>query len=136
MLASVIEAVIGACFLTFGYERTADAVVGGVRERALDDALERPVDFKSAQAIQERAEPVGGGAVVSYEVVARVRHSAARPDVQQDRRHNWKGTRSAGRGSGRSKKDAEQLAAQVALDAMSTGTNLLTREPRRSSRES
>ena len=51
VLASVIEAVIGACYLTFGYERTATAVVEAFAPE-LDDALERPVDFKSK--LQER----------------------------------------------------------------------------------
>src|ERR1700735_3492802 len=46
VLASVIEAVIGACFLAFGYERTAAAVVEAFGPE-IDDALERSVDFKS-----------------------------------------------------------------------------------------
>src|SRR5216684_1622558 len=47
VLASVIEAVIGACYLAFGYERTAAAVVEAFSPE-IDDALENPVDFKSA----------------------------------------------------------------------------------------
>ena len=46
VLASVIEAVIGACFLAFGYERTAEAVVEAFGPE-IDAALERSVDFKS-----------------------------------------------------------------------------------------
>jgi ribonuclease-3 len=114
VLASVIEAIIGACYLTFGYERTADAVVEAFAIE-LEDALERPVDFKSA--LQERL--ARRGAVVSYEVVA-----------EEGPPHDRTFTISArleeeeiGRGVGRSKKDAEQLAAQAALDAMSSGTN-------------
>src|SRR6201987_1012067 len=64
VLASVIEAVIGACFLAFGYERTSRAVVEAFREQ-IDEALEHPVDFKSA--LQERL--ARRGALVSYEVV-------------------------------------------------------------------
>lgn len=114
VLASVIEAVIGACYLTFGYERTADAVVEAFAGE-LEDALERPVDFKSA--LQERL--ARRGAVVGYEVVA-----------EEGPPHDRTFTISArleeeeiGRGIGRSKKDAEQLAAQAALDAMSPATN-------------
>ena len=39
VLASVIEAVIGACFLAFGYERTAEAVVEAFAPE-IEDALE------------------------------------------------------------------------------------------------
>ncbi len=111
VLASVIEAVIGACYLTFGYERTADAVVEAFTSE-LDDALERPVDFKSA--LQERL--ARRGAVVSYEVISeegpphdRTFTIVALTDVEE-----------IGRGSGRSKKDAEQLAAQAALESMTS----------------
>jgi ribonuclease-3 len=109
VLASVIEAVIGACFLTFGYERTAQAVVEAFAAE-LDEALEHPVDFKSA--LQERL--ARRGALVSYEVVS-----------EEGPPHDRTFTVAAqitgdeiGRGSGRSKKDAEQLAAQAALEAM------------------
>ena len=43
VLASVIEAVIGACFLAFGYERTAAAVVEAFTPE-IEDALENPVE--------------------------------------------------------------------------------------------
>jgi ribonuclease-3 len=109
VLASVIEAVIGACYLTFGYQETATAVVEAFRPE-IDDALEHPVDFKSA--LQERAARRGG--LVSYAVV----------DEQgppHDRTFSISaniGGVEVGRGSGRSKKDAEQEAAQAALDAL------------------
>ncbi len=109
VLASVIEAVIGACYLTFGYERTADAVVEAFASE-IDDALERPVDFKSA--LQERL--ARRGAVVTYEVIG-----------EEGPPHDRTFTIIAclegeeiGRGTGRSKKDAEQLAAHTALEAM------------------
>ena len=64
MLASVIEAVIGACYLHAGYERTADAVVEAFTPE-IEDALSNPVDFKSAlQELLARR-----GAEVAYEVV-------------------------------------------------------------------
>jgi ribonuclease-3 len=106
VLASVIEAVIGACFLAFGYERTAEAVVAAFGPE-IDDALERSVDFKSAlQELLARR-----GAVVVYDVVAeegpphdRIFSVSALVDGEE-----------AGRGRGKSKKDAEQEAAQAAL---------------------
>jgi ribonuclease-3 len=111
VLASVIEAVIGACYLEFGYERTASAVVDAFASE-LDDALERPVDFKSA--LQERL--ARRGSVVAYEVISE-------EGPPHDRTFTIIATLEGGeigRGSGRSKKDAEQLAAQTALEAMTT----------------
>jgi ribonuclease-3 len=109
VLASVIEAVIGACYLAFGYERTARAVVEAFTPE-IEDALVRPVDFKSAlQELLARR-----GEVVSYDVV----------DEQgppHDRTFSVTariGGEAVGRGSGRSKKDAEQEAAHAALETL------------------
>ncbi len=79
VLASVIEAVIGACYLAFGYERTAQAVVSAFAPEVAD-ALEHPVDFKSA--LQERL--ARQGALVVYEVVERA-GTAPRADVRGQR---------------------------------------------------
>jgi ribonuclease-3 len=109
VLASVIEAVIGACYLNFGYEPTAEAVVDAFAPE-MEDALEHPVDYKSA--LQERL--ARRGELVSYAVI----------DEQgppHDRMFSISATVAGvevGRGSGRSKKDAEQEAAQAALEAM------------------
>src|ERR1700690_1565380 len=63
VLASVIEAVIGACYLHSGYERTAEAVVEAFAPE-IEDSLDHPVDFKSAlQELLARR-----GAEVTYEV--------------------------------------------------------------------
>ena len=111
VLASVIEAVIGACYLAFGYERTAAAVVDAF-EPEIDDALEHPVDYKSA--LQERL--ARRGELVSYAVVEE--HGPP-----HDRTFTVSATikgREVGSGVGRSKKDAEQEAAQSALEALSS----------------
>jgi ribonuclease-3 len=109
VLASVIEAVIGAIYLTFGYDATAEAVVRAF-EPEIEDALEHSVDFKSA--LQERL--ARRGELVSYSVVD-----------EQGPPHDRTFTVSAaisgreiGSGVGRSKKDAEQEAAQSALAEM------------------
>jgi ribonuclease III len=109
VLASVIEAVIGACYLAFGYERTAAAVVEAFAPE-IEQALEHPVDFKSA--LQERL--ARRGELVSYDVVEeqgpphdRVFEISARVEGVE-----------IARGSGRSKKDAEQEAAQAALETL------------------
>jgi ribonuclease-3 len=107
VLASITEAIIGACYLTFGYERVAEAVVEAF-ESLLDDALEHPVDFKSA--LQERL--ARRGALVSYDVVAEDGPPHDRTFTIAARI----GNEEIGRGVGRSKKDAEQAAAQVALE--------------------
>jgi ribonuclease-3 len=110
VLASVIEAVIGACYLHGGYERTAEAVVEAF-EPEIEDALSNPVDFKSAlQELLARR-----GAEVSYEVAGehgppheRIYDMVARVDGED-----------LGRGSGRSKKHAEQEAARLAVERLS-----------------
>ena len=109
VLASVIEAVIGACYLHAGYERTAEAVVEAFAPE-IGQALEHPVDFKSAlQELLARR-----GASVSYEVCGehgppheRTYTVVARVDGRE-----------LGSGSGRSKKHAEQQAARMAVDSL------------------
>ena len=109
VLASVIEAVIGACYLQSGYERTAEAVVEAFVPE-IEGALEHPADFKSAlQELLARR-----GSEVSYEVASeqgppheRTYAVIARVDGRE-----------VGAGSGRSKKHAEQEAARVAVDKL------------------
>jgi ribonuclease-3 len=109
VLASVIEAVIGACFLAFGYERTASAVVSAFAPE-IEDALEHPVDFKSA--LQERL--ARRGALVTYDVI----DEQGPPHDRTFSIVATVGGVEVGRGSGRSKKDAEQEAAQAALQML------------------
>jgi ribonuclease III len=109
VLASVIEAVIGACFLEFGYERTSIAVVDAFATE-IDEALEHPVDFKSA--LQERLAQ--RGALVTYDVI----EEQGPPHDRTFEIRATIGGVEVGRGSGRSKKDAEQEAAQAALEAL------------------
>ena len=109
VLASVIEAVIGACYLAYGYEETAPAVVEAFGPE-IEQALEHPADFKSA--LQERL--ARRGALVRYEVVGE-------DGPPHDRTFEVSATvegAEVARGSGRSKKDAEQAAAAAALDAL------------------
>jgi ribonuclease-3 len=105
----VIEAVIGACYLTFGYEETADAVVEAFAPE-IELALERPADFKSA--LQEHL--ARRGALVTYRVVA----EEGPPHERIFEVAAVVGAEELARGSGRSKKDAEQTAAEAALDVL------------------
>ena len=109
VLASITEAIIGACYLEFGFETTATAVVEAFAAE-IEEAAEHPLDFKSA--LQELLARRGD--VVAYEVRAeegpphdRTFQVVAMVDGDE-----------VGRGSGRSKQEAEQAAARAALDAL------------------
>jgi len=109
VLASVIEAVIGACYLHCGYARTAAAVVEAF-EPEISNALLHPVDFKSTlqERLARRAE------LVDYEVVAE-------DGPPHDRTFQVLASVNGapvGRGAGRSKKHAEQEAARIALETL------------------
>jgi ribonuclease-3 len=113
VLASVIEAVIGACFIAFGYERTSVAVVEAFTPE-IEEALERSVDFKST--LQEFL--ARRGTVVVYDVV----QEEGPPHDRVFSVSALVGGEELGRGTGRSKKDAEQEAAQAALGALETAS--------------
>jgi ribonuclease-3 len=108
VLASVIEAVIGACYLAYGFEPTAAAVREAFAPE-IDQALERPADFKSA--LQERL--ARRGAIVLYEVTA----ETGPPHERTFEVAALVEGEVVARGSGRSKKEAEQAAAAAALAA-------------------
>lgn len=107
VLASVVEAIIGACFLHAGYERTAAAVVEAFVPE-LEHALEYPIDFKST--LQELLAT--RGEVVLYEVTAELGPPHERTFEVRASVHGQE----LGSGSGRSKKAAEQEAARRALE--------------------
>ncbi len=107
VLASVIEALIGACYLAFGFQRTADAVVDSFAPQ-VEAALEHPEDAKSA--LQERL--ARRGEVVVYEVVS----EEGPPHQRTFAVRAMVAGRAVGAGTGRSKKDAEQAAARSALE--------------------
>jgi ribonuclease-3 len=105
-LPEVTEALIGACFVAFGYERTGAAVADAFAAR-IEHSAETMVDFKSAlQELLARRR-----AKVAYEVVSE-RGPAHRRTFEVVAVVNSK---RVGRGLGRSKKAAEQIAAEEAL---------------------
>jgi ribonuclease III len=109
VLASVVEAVIGACYLHAGYERTAEAVVDAF-EPEIEGALEHPLDFKSTlqELLARRGEEV------NYEVTSECGPPHRRTfDVEA-----VVGGRALGRGRGGSKKRAEQEAAREAVERL------------------
>jgi ribonuclease III len=105
-LPEATEALIGACYLAFGFDRTAAAVAAAFEPR-IEFAAETRIDFKSAlQELLARR-----GARVSYEVIAATgpphrRTFEVAAIVDEER---------VGTGEGRSKKAAEQVAAEQAL---------------------
>jgi len=109
VLASVCEAIIGAAYLAFGFDRTAPAVVESFA-REIRDALEHPVDYKSVlqERLARRAEVVAYR-TVSEEGPAHDRRFIAVAEVAGQE---------LGRGEGKTKKGAEQEAASQALDTM------------------
>jgi ribonuclease III len=109
VLASIIEAVIGACYLEHGYDPVAEAVVEAFGPQ-IELALSEPADYKSA--LQERL--ARRGATVSYAV----REESGPPHDRTFEVAAVINGEELGRGSGRSKKDAEQAAASAALDRL------------------
>lgn len=106
-LASVCEAMIGACYLHHGFEATTEATVAAFAPQ-IELASETMLDFKSAlQELLARE-----GTRVTYEVVQEV-------GPPHDRRFEvvaLSGDEVIGKGEGRSKKAAEQAAAAEALE--------------------
>ena len=108
-MASVCEAVIGACYLQYGYLATAEATVAAFSAQ-VDLALETMLDFKSA--LQERL--AREGARVTYAVTREA-------GPAHDRRFEVAARLDSeviGTGEGRSKKAAEQAAAAEALERL------------------
>lgn len=105
-LPEATEALIGACYLAFGFRRTAAAVAEAFEPR-IELAAETRIDFKSAlqELLAQR------GARVSYEVIA----ATGPPHRRTFEVAAIVGSEQVGSGEGRSKKAAEQVAAEQAL---------------------
>jgi ribonuclease-3 len=105
-LPEATEALIGACFLAFGFERAAAAVAEAFEPR-IEHAAETRIDFKSAlQELLARR-----GARVSYEVIA----ESGPPHERTFEVEAIVDSERIGEGEGRSKKAAAQAAAEQAL---------------------
>jgi ribonuclease-3 len=105
-LPEATEALIGACFVAFGFERTAAAVATAFEPR-IEHAAETRIDFKSAlQELLARRR-----ARVSYEVTA----ESGPPHQRKFEVAAYVDSELIGEGKGRSKKAAEQMAAEQAL---------------------
>ena len=125
VMSSICEAAIGACYLEYGYERVAPAIVAAF-EPQIEAAVEQPVDFKSA--LQE--DLARDGLRVEYVVTGtdgpphdRIFNVEARVEGER-----------IGSGAGASKKSAEQEAAEEALAGRRRPS--LSAEPVRPARKS
>jgi ribonuclease III len=108
-LPEITEALIGACFLAYGFDATADAVAAAFGPQ-IEFAARTRVDFKSAlQELLARR-----GARVTYEVVS---EAGPPPDRKFEVAATLDGEQ-VGRGEGRSKKMAEQAAAEEAFQRL------------------
>jgi ribonuclease-3 len=112
VLAALTEAVIGAAFLTVGYERTAAAVVASFAE-CFDWAESGHVDHKTE--LQERLQRQGRS--VQYVVVS----DTGPPHARRFESAALVDGRELGRGEGASKKESEQEAARAALGSFAGG---------------
>jgi ribonuclease-3 len=106
-LPEVTEALIGACFLAFGFDRAAAAVVAAFEDQ-VEGAADSPHDFKSAlqELLAQRRARVSY-AVVDESGPAHRRTFEVEAIVDSE---------TVGKGRGRSKKVAEQAAAEQALE--------------------
>jgi ribonuclease-3 len=105
-LPEVTEALIGACFLAFGFERVAVAVAAAF-EAQIEYAVEAPVDSKSAlQELLARRRARVTYAVIGESGPPHRRTFEVEATVDGER---------VGTGAGPSKKAAEQVAAEEAL---------------------
>jgi ribonuclease III len=109
VLAESMEAAIGACYLYHGFQATQEAVVEAFAPQ-VEQALHQHIDFKSSlQELLARR-----GEIVGYEVEAEHGPPHERTfDVVA-----LVNGEVVGRGSGKSKKDAEQAAAKDVLSDM------------------
>lgn len=111
-LPEVTEALIGACFLAHGFERTAAAVVEAYTEQ-IEYAVDAPVDPKSAlQELLARHRARVVYAVIGESGPAHRRTFAVEATVAGKR---------VGTGAGPSKKAAERMAAEEALKRFQAG---------------
>jgi ribonuclease-3 len=105
-MASIVEALIGACYLELGMDRTGEAVLAAF-EPQMELASGTLLDFKSA--LQEQL--ARGGRIVHYETV----EESGPPHDRIFRVEARVEGEVVGSGTGSSKKAAEQAAAAEAL---------------------
>ncbi len=110
-MASIVESLIGACYLQFGLERTVEALLAAFAPQ-IELASGTLLDFKSA--LQEQLARQGRRVV--YEVI----EESGPPHDRIFRVQARVGEEVVGAGDGSSKKAAEQAAAAESLEELGT----------------
>jgi len=111
LLADALEAVIGAIYLQFGFE-ICTQIVSRLISATMDSAVARGAGLDGKTALQELAASLGKGAP-EYLV------TEEGPDHDKNFTAVAMLTGSAiSQGSGKSKREAEQMAARIAYDAL------------------
>jgi ribonuclease III len=117
LLADVFEAFIGALYLDMGIEKVLDFLEKVVFPKINAGAFSHVMDFKSQ--LQELVQRDGTG-VVEYRVLQEKGPAHNREFISLVSLNE----KELGIGTGRSKKEAEQRAAQMALNKLKTEANL------------
>ena len=113
VLADVFEALVAAVYLDRGMDATLELLDSVFTEERLRSAIERATESDPKSLLQERTQ-ARGGQLPQYEIV-----SAEGPP--HDRTFSavvWVGGSELGAGSAHSKKEAEKVAARVALEEL------------------
>lgn len=114
LLADVFEAFIGALYLDKGFETVVGFLEKNVFPKVNAGAFSHVMDFKSQ--LQEYVQRDGAGEI-EYKILQEKGPAHNREFVSQVK---WRGEE-LGIGTGKSKKEAEQQAAQKALEKLRTG---------------
>lgn len=111
ILADMVEAIIAALYLDGGFEVARSFILEHVLDRAELGDKHRSIDFKTELQELVQQQP---GSLISYEQIAE-----SGPD--HDKRFSFRVSingAAVGEGVGRTKKEAEQMAARHALEAL------------------
>jgi ribonuclease-3 len=128
ILADTLEALIGALYLDKGLDVTRKVVLRLFRNR-IEGALSGSLDFDFKSRLQEMVVKEKG-------ILPRYRIEEEGPDHQKVFHATvYVGNRRAGKGSGRSKKEAEQEAARAALENPSWRGGKTSRNRERKAKE-
>ncbi|ADU30790.1 ribonuclease III [Evansella cellulosilytica] len=109
LLADVFESFVGALYLDLGMDAVYDFLKVNVYPKIADGAFSDMMDYKSQ--LQELVQREGQGQI-QYKIVQERGPAHAREFVSEV----WLENKLLGIGAGRSKKEAEQMAAQKALE--------------------
>ena len=112
VVSALLEAALGACYLTYGFDRVRGAIVAAFRER-IEYALTTHVDHKTQ--LQEELARLGLQVDYALQATEGPPHERRFTTAAVVDGEEW------GTGTGPSKKASEQAAAMVALERIARG---------------